>query len=366
MPDFHEQRPGRSTAPIGSAAADPSTRPTGSDPPVRVKDTAELIATVPALIGFHPRESLVLITTGGPSGRRIGLTLRADLPPPALRRLLVADVVGSVLLDEPAGVAVIILAAPRDGVYPPHAELARDLVGALAEVDVAAHAVAWAASTAAGAPWACYGGCRCSGTLPDPAGTVYAAAAVVEGQVIHADRADMERVVTPADPDRIRRRERLLTDRTDAALRHPNPAAEPTGGLAAVDAAIAAVAAGELDLDDAAATELAWALADPSVRDAALLRNLEPSAAAAEQLWATLCRELPDPEAAEPAALLAAAALLRGHGALANVALERAERAWPGHRLTRLLRQVATAGIRPEAFRRWLADAPGPNSPGWG
>ncbi len=357
------RRPVRPTTAIGPAAADPSARSPGADPPIRVQDAAELIAMVPALMGFHPRESLILITTGGPSGRRIGLTLRADLPPPAPRGPLVADAVGSVLLDDPAGVAVIILAAPGGGSHPPYAELAYDLVDALAEVDVEAHTVVWAASTAAGAPWACYGTCGCSGRLPDPASTVYAAAVVADGQVIHADRADMERVVAPADPERIRRRERMLIARHDAAVQRSAPVAGMTDGLAAVDAAIAAVAAGELDLDDDTAAELAEALGDPRVRDAALLRNVEPSAAAAEQLWAVLCRELPDPEAAEPAALLAASALLRGHGALANVALDRAEQAWPGHRLTRLLRQVAVAGVRPGEFRTWLTGGRGLDHP---
>ena len=91
-----------------------------------------------------------------------------------------------------------------------------------------------------------------------------------------------------------------------------------------------------------------------------------PAAAAAEQLWAALVRELPDPEAAEPAALLAVSALLRGDGALANVALDRAEQAWPGHRLTRLLRWPPRPGCARPAARvahrrsRGSADRSGP------
>ena len=69
---------------------------------------------------------------------------------------------------------------------------------------------------------------------------------------------------------------------------------------------------------------------------------------------AALVRETPDPEAAEPAVLLAACALLRGDGALAGIALDRAEQAWPGHRLTRLLRAVWAAGIPPERVRECL------------
>jgi Domain of unknown function (DUF4192) len=124
--------------------------------------------------------------------------------------------------------------------------------------------------------------------------------------------------------------------------------------LSVVDAAIADAEAGRLQLDDQQVVALAIALSAPAVRDAALLRCLGPWPTAAEQLWAALARETPDPEAAEPAALLAVSALLRGDGALANVALDRAERAWPGHRLTGLLRLAAEGGLRPSEIRAWL------------
>ena len=83
----------------------------------------------------------------------------------------------------------------------------------------------------------------------------------------------------------------------------------------------------------------------------------------AEHLWAALVRETPDPEAAEPAALLAACALLRGDGALAGIALDRAEQAWPGHRLSRLLRAVWAAGIPPERVRDCLTAPLPPTMP---
>jgi hypothetical protein len=330
--------------------------PTAAGPPVRVQDTAELIATVPALIGYHPRESLVLIATEGPAGGRIGLTLRADLPPPQHVELVAADAVDSLLMDEPAGAVVIVLGERSGDADPlPHAELVEAVVEALAGHGVEPYVVAWAESTEAGAPWACYGRCRCVGVLPDPAGTVVAASVVAGGQVIRADRTELERMVAPADPARVRRRARLLVARQDAALDRPESTAGPVDGLAVVDAAVAAAADGALVLDDRTVLDLAWALSDIRVRDAALLRNLGPAAAAAEQLWAALARELPDPEAAEAAALLAVAALLRGDGALANVSLDRAQRAWPGHRLTRLLRWAAEAGVRPDQLRGWLS-----------
>ena len=99
----------------------------------------------------------------------------------------------------------------------------------------------------------------------------------------------------------------------------------------------------------------------PLVRDAAVAACTGSRPAAAEALWAALARGTPDPEAAEPAALLALSALLRGDGALANVALRRAEPAWPGHQLTGMLRGLAAAGIRPGELRACLTGVPVPH-----
>jgi hypothetical protein len=333
------------------------------DPAVlRVRDQGELVGAVPVLIGFHPRESLVLLATGGESGRRLGLTLRIDLPPPerAARtevEAVAASAVRGLLLDAPAGAAVVVVGA-RGGADPPHRVLVDRVVHALEGHGVDVHTAVWAESTTAGARWACYDPCGCVGTVPDPSSTPIAAAAVAGGQVVHVAREELERLVGPADAGRLRRREELLIRAVDeAASCCAAAAADPpaTDVVAAViDPAIADAAAGRLVLDDARVLALAAALVDPAVRDIALLRCAGPDAAAAEQLWTALVRETPGPEAAEPAALLAVSALLRGDGALANVALDRAERAWPGHRLTTILRSVTEAGLRPAQVRACL------------
>jgi hypothetical protein len=99
----------------------------------------------------------------------------------------------------------------------------------------------------------------------------------------------------------------------------------------------------------------------PAVREAAIAACAGPRPAAAETLWAALTRGTPDPEAAEPAALLALMGLLQGDGALANVALQRAEAAWPGHRFTATVRGLAAIGIRPSELRSCLT---GQSEPG--
>ncbi|HWR46990.1 MAG TPA: DUF4192 family protein, partial [Pseudonocardiaceae bacterium] len=68
-------------------------------------------------------------------------------------------------------------------------------------------------------------------------------------------------------------------------------------------------------------------------------------------------RATPAPERAEPAALLALSAYVRGDGALAGVALDAALHACPQHSLSGLLRAALDAGLPPELLRSIAADA---------
>jgi hypothetical protein len=338
---------------------------TSTDAPstvLRMSDLGELISSVPVLIGFRPRESLVLIALGGASRKRIGLTLRIDLPPPDHVRAITAHAVRCLQADDVDG-AVVLVFGEDSGSGPARPDVAAAAVAALEDEGIRVHAAAWAESAEAGRRWSCFDGCGCSGVLPDPAATEAAAAAVVEGRVVHSDRRELEALVEPVDAAAIRRREVRVIEAADEALAGPDPGCDDDAvHLAVLDAALAESAAGRLVLDDDRVVTLAAALVRLPVRDAALARSdpSGPAGAVAETLWAALCRELPDPEAAEAAALLAASALMRGDGALANVALDRAERSWPGHRLAGLLRSVATLGMRPAQLRESLLGGPRP------
>src|SRR5687767_5683893 len=65
-------------------------------------------------------------------------------------------------------------------------------------------------------------------------------------------------------------------------------------------------------LTDREIADLAFALINPMVRDACLSFAIGEHADHAEDLWSELVRSSPAPERAEPAALLAAYAFLRG------------------------------------------------------
>jgi hypothetical protein len=334
---------------------------------VAVSDPGELIAATPVLLGFPPRSSLVAMALGGPSGGRLGLTLRIDLPPPEHTAAAAESVVQGILLDDPRGVVVLVV-GPGGDAGPPAGELVERVVAGLESRAVDVPLTLWAESTRGGSRWSCYDACACTGTVPGAAETPLAVAARAEGRVVLDDRSDLERLVAPADEGRIRRREAMLTAEIDAAVdAGSGPGSEDgvTEGIAALERVLDAVAAskargivageGGLVLADEQVLAVAWTLGTPAVRDVAIAACTGSRPAVAEALWALLAREMPDPEAAEPAALLALSALLRGDGALANVALDRAERAWPGHGFTAMLRDLARAGTRPSELRACLA-----------
>ncbi len=372
----------------------PATPPTA--PVARLRNPGELLAALPYLIGFHPRDSLLFVAFGGSSGRRIELTQRVDLPRAGDAAAVCGALAANTLRVSPAGVAVVLVGgdpAVAGGVPfggpPPLAELAAVAEATLTAREVHVQSRTWAAGTGAGAAWACYDACGCRGAVPDGGTTPFAATAVAAGLVARADRDELEKLVAPTTPARLRRRARMLTraidtghdlnalcqalgaagsdcgpDGTDGSPRRAADAgAAGPACHALVDDALTDAAAGRLCLDDARVVALALALSDLEVRDAALARCAVAVAGGAvadgaEHLWAALVRETPDPEAAEPAALLAACALLRGDGALAGIALDRAEQAWPGHRLTGLLRAVWAAGMPPERVRECFCPPP--------
>src|SRR5690242_9148241 len=212
---------------------------TASEPltTVSLSEPGDLIAATPALLGFVPRSSLVALALGGASGKRLGLTLRIDLPPPEYVVAATAKVVTGVLLDHPAAVVVIVV-GPGGDAGPPAVEFVERVVAGLAEHGVDACHTLWTESTAAGSRWRCYGECRCTGLVPPSSTSPLMAAARAEGRVVHADRSDLERLVAPLDEAVLRRREALLDAAVDAEAEatfaaFADPASPPASSPAA-------------------------------------------------------------------------------------------------------------------------------------
>ena len=54
-----------------------------SRPVVSLSDSADIAAALPHLVGVHPHESVLLVALGGPTGKRVGLTVRIRRGPPS-------------------------------------------------------------------------------------------------------------------------------------------------------------------------------------------------------------------------------------------------------------------------------------------
>lgn len=335
-----------------------TSTPTGR-PPVSLDDPAQLLAALPYLLGFRPGASVVLLGHCPPGGKRIGLVMRADLPPGAERARQARALAPRFTVAEHIGVTLAIIGGERrPGAPPPHAGFITELADAFAEHGIPVLHALWAADIATGAPWACYSGEDCHGELPDPRSTVVAAAATESGTVVFGSREEMLAQLAPRSPEAVARRSGELSRLSEP----PWPESTRVADAAAeVRAAFDRQRRGEGPPTDAEAVRLACALTITEIRDVCLTMAVPPrgpAAREAERLWLTLVRELPAPERAEAAALLGYTAFMRGDGAFAGMALDNALEAAPDHLLAGLLTRVLDHGTPPE-FLLGLAVAAG-------
>src|SRR2546423_294288 len=104
---------------------------------IRLSSPADIAAAVPHIVGFPPEESLVVISLRGPR-KRIGLTMRFDLPPASLHAVM-ADEVAIRLTGDKAEHAVIACCTTEasDGAQPPRADLIAMIRERLRDRDIA-------------------------------------------------------------------------------------------------------------------------------------------------------------------------------------------------------------------------------------
>ncbi|GAA1348222.1 DUF4192 domain-containing protein [Saccharothrix algeriensis] len=324
----------------------PLTVPTG-----RLHTPGDLVAALPYLLGFHPVDSLVLVQL---EAGAIARTLRVDLPA-ARNDRRAADELALPLRGRP-GLRVVVLVIGGGRGDPPE-ELPREhlvacLEASLAHAGVPVTCAVWSPATAKGSPWLSYRDLGDSGSVPDPTTTAVAAEAVVRGFVTHRDRAALAATLAPDPEEALSRRSALLDQLVSAAGEHDHD--DPATMFRRRELVRAQVAKAQhrtAPLTDPEVADLAYALSDLWVRDASMGDAIGPHAVGAERLWTELTRATPHPEMAEPATLLAFTAYVRGDGVLTRIALDRAQEAQPGHRLSVLLRAALDSGMPPSTVR---------------
>lgn len=325
-------------------------RMTTKQPDFTLNRPATLIAALPAILGFVPEKSLVLVSV---SGGELGAVLRVDLSAQLAENLgHLSDVAAAAA---PAGVIAVIV--DTDGAHCPvcneeHRRLSALLGEELSRHDIelwATHVVDW---VGVGGRWHCADGCGAGGSVDDPSASPLAAAAVLEGRRLYARRTDLQAVIAADDPARGADVAALIDE--CAAARDVAVRADPDGrarhDIEQIISAVDWIAAGRR-LSDPELGALGCALTDVVVRDTLCALAIGERAAAAETLWAELSRTLPKPWRVEALVLLAFSAYARGDGPLAGVSLEAALRSAPRHRMAGMLDTALQSGLRPDRIR---------------
>jgi len=308
-----------------------------------------LIAALPAVLGFVPRKSLIVVGIGG---GELGAVMRVDLGENLLAETpRLAEVLAG---GKPE--AAIIVIVDDDGSRcsmcgVEFADLAHALADELARHDIAVWAVHVVDRVERGGRWHCVDGCGSCGVVDDPAESALTAAAVFEGRRLYADRADLQAVIAGDD-----HRGEAIT--ALIAERPHDPGSAEERGRAAVHTALAVivrVAGGEVPGDDDLA-ELGAVMTEIIARDILFALAISEHRDTAESLWAQLARVLTGKARVEALALLAFSAYARGDGPLAGIALQEALGADPGHRMSGMLDQALQGGLPPAKIRE-LADS---------
>ena len=337
---------------------------------VRIRDVGEIAAALPHLLGFRPQESVVLIGLGGASGRRVGLTVRADIPPPEHNRSLAGVLSRSLSTDKPGGALVLVVSEAADETFAgerdlPHHDLVWEMCRALSRCALPVGDIVLVRD---GRWWSydCLDHCCVPGAgTPLPTGvTELEVASIATGTVVESAREDLvARIAGPIGRDRgamAAACDRVAVECSAAVLDSGLAEVRAQSWSAIQDAAARCRPGVGGRLDDDEVARVVWGLRDGEVRDLAMGLALGDEPAAAEQLWTECTRRAPAPLDAAPATLLAVCAWLRGDGAMANIALGRALDSEPGYGLARLLGDALAACVTPSDLRALLTEAARP------
>jgi len=338
--------------------------PAGSSsrkPIARLRGPGELAALVPMLCGFVPTESLVVISLRG-ARNRIGLTMRVDLPGAAAEAGLVEHVLERLALD---GGGAAFLAVYTAGADVAQALPRRALVEALSHGCRRRGVEVHEALLVRDGRWWSYrcddaACCPASGTSLDVAPTaalaLVAAEQVLDGRAVLGSRADLiGSLAGPTGPAAPAAARRLAAAGAARARRVAGEGRIRVGqdALRRWRQALSAAADPAVELGPDRLAMLVLSLDDVLVRDELLTWALDDDAALL-RLLLLLARECVPPFDTAICTCIAWVAYLRGNGALANVALDRALAVDPGYAMASLCRQALDGQVPPAEVRSLL------------
>lgn len=313
-----------------------------SQQPIKITNATDLLDVLPALLGFHPTESLCVLVLDH-DGRRVALTARVDLPttPDALTG---AQDMLAMLLQRYGTLALVAYSADYHAAHTAVRHLVRALDPTRVTTAVVAAPRGWThidPQMPDAVQW----------TNPYPKTTsAAAAAAAAAGLTAHGTRDDLRDSIAAPDPA------------SAHAFHHAYTAQHvPTTTTAAeeITERVRAYLAQPHTITTDAAAYLTARVQDLHVRDTAWSLMDRATGRLHADLWRGVAALTPDTPVVLPVlGLLGMAGWIGGDGALANVALERAEQVPDGTRYTmlHLLQTVIDNAIPPSAWDQMVTD----------
>ena len=335
---------------------------------LRITSQADLVTAVPYLLGFHPKQCVVLIGSREHQVDRRSFVARIDLPDRDS-----TESVAAVLVETAArarlDAAVLVVYAGIDLLPDGGRSFVENLVGRLTEVGAEVkEAIRVEEDRWWGYLCAEHGCCAGAGHVVmapgQPGGSsLIAAQAVAEGWAPLESRAALADTLRPVSEIGFAAVEQALADLMTTLAR---PADDPEGAwrrvrlgtVRLVDQLLTTGEAGDrIDLSPQHAALLLTGLQDTVARDLCLGWTRGERGRAAVEMWSQLVRMAPPPLGAVPATVLAYVAWQRGGGAIVTLALERALAHDPNDRLARLLADLVFGGVDPTECTPavWLA-----------
>jgi hypothetical protein len=300
---------------------------------LRASGPADLLALVPTLLGFHPEESLVLVTVGAADAP---VHARIDLPTTQAQRTEVGSHLTAVALR--SGVrraAVVAYGRDPDRCTAAGTALADRLLDESIEVvcGVRADGHRW---------WLL--GRPGPGEPYDLAAHPLTTRAVVEGAVVLASRTELARSLVGHDGEEAARIAVLAADAGRV---------DPSGDVDQrwVGARVRRFLRDGRRLDTVEVARLAGGVRRATARGAAFELITRDTADRHVDLWRDVVRRCPPALTADPAGLLAFAAWVAGDGALAWCAVERALAVDPAHGLSHAVAHALETAAPPSVWR---------------
>lgn len=316
---------------------------------LRVRCIDDLIAVAPVVLGYHPREAVVMISAEGIHVFHCAAPLPARADPPGSAEAVADQMVDPARRNGIRRAVFVFFSGDERRVRPVWAAVRRGCQRAGIEVSEVVRVDGRRYYPLRGQPHL-----REAGIAYDVSAHPFFAAAVLHGYVIEKDRDALVARVAP-DPVAQAAVEGALEDEGLAVLGPPRTGAERRRWGEWLRAVVVRhVTARTIATDDEAA-RIGWAAQDVRVRDAAWALIERERSEQHRAFWLDLTRRMPDRLAAAPAALLGWSAWQSGNGALAWIAVDRCEAVAPDYRMAQILAGLLARAVPPDTVSGHLA-----------